>query len=115
MLIRAEDRPEIAEAHNAIVMRPLVTAAEHGADLSITSIRLDGRHRRLRSDRSTRAYYVVDGQATFRVGDEPPCVAGRGDVVVIPPGTPYEFEGQMTYLVINGPAFRDGDDTYCDD
>jgi hypothetical protein len=28
-----------------------------------------------------------------------------GDAVFIPRGTPYEFGGEMTYLVINAPAF----------
>ena len=35
-----------------------------------------------------------------------------GDVVVVPRDTPYAFEGEMTYLVVNGPGFVDGDDEY---
>ncbi len=31
-------------------------------------------------------------------------------MVVIPRGTPYEFTGTLTYLVMNGPAFKQGDD-----
>lgn len=106
------DVPEVADQRDAVVMRALVRAAEHGSDLSLTWVRLDGPHRRLRTDRSTRVYYVLDGSASFVLGDKPPFEARAGDVVVVPRGMPYAFEGSMTYLVVNAPAFVDGDDVY---
>jgi len=112
VLVSHDDSPEIAGPLDAVVMRPLVRAAVHGGDLSLTWVRLDGRHRRLRTDRSTRVYYVLEGEATFIVGDAPEFRAGEDDTVVVPAGTPYEFWGEMTYLVVNGPAFVDGDDVY---
>jgi len=110
--ISPADVPEIADPRDAVVMRALVRAAEHGPDVSLTWVRLDGPHRRLRTDRSTRVYYVLDGNASFALGDDPPFETGAGDVVVVPRGVPYAFEGSMTYLVVNGPAFVDGDDIY---
>lgn len=112
MLVRPADVPKVADARDAVVMRPLVTAAEHGPYLSITLVELRGRHRRLRTDRSTRAYCILDGRATFSVGEDAPFVADAGDVVVVPAGTDYAFEGDMRYLVVNGPAFVEGDDVY---
>ena len=41
-------------------------------------------------------------------------VARAGDAVTIERGTPYAFEGELTYLVVNGPGFVDGDDVYDD-
>jgi len=111
-LVRPGDVEEVAVPADAVAMRPLVRAAEHGPDLSLTWVRLSGRHRRLRTDRSTRVYYVLDGEARFTVGEAPPFAATAGDAVVVPRGTPYAFEGEMTYLVVNGPAFREGDDVY---
>lgn len=111
MLIRRDDQPEIDAPEDAVVMRKLVTAAHH-AGVSVTWVRLAGRHRRLRTGRSARVYYVLDGNATFVLGDGPELVAGSGDVVVVPRGVPYEFWGEMTYLVVNAPAFVDGDDVY---
>ena len=35
-----------------------------------------------------------------------------GDLVFIPRDVPYELEGRLTYLVINGPAFGPGSDRY---
>ena len=78
--------------------------------LSITWVRIWGDHRRMRTDEADRAYYVIDGTGSFQVGDEPEAAVGAGDVVLIPSGIAYAFTGQMTYLVMNGPAFRDGSD-----
>ena len=114
MLIRREDAEEVADERDALVMRALARAADTGGDLSATWVRLDGRHRRLRTDRSTRLYYVLEGSATFTLGDEQAIEALRGDVVIVPRGTPYEFWGVMEYLVVNGPAFVEGDDVYDD-
>lgn len=112
MRIRREDVPDLVDQRDAIRMRALVRAQEHGGDLSLTWVHLSGRHRRLRTDRSTRVYYVLDGTATFVLGDGEPFAVAADDVVVVPRGTPYEFHGEMTYLVVNGPAFVEGDDVY---
>jgi mannose-6-phosphate isomerase-like protein (cupin superfamily) len=112
MLIRADDVALLVEPENAVVMRALVPSTATGGDLSLTWVELAGRHRRLRTSRSTRLYYVLDGTAQFVLGDGEPFVVRSGDVVVVPRGTPYEFEGEMAYLVVNGPGFVDGDDEY---
>jgi mannose-6-phosphate isomerase-like protein (cupin superfamily) len=111
VLISPDDVPEVDAPEDAVVMRQLVRRDAHGGDVSMTWVRLHGRHRRLRTDRSTRVYYVLDGAASFIVGDER-FEARAGDVVLVPVSTPYEFQGEATYLVINGPAFADGDDVY---
>jgi mannose-6-phosphate isomerase-like protein (cupin superfamily) len=108
--VTPDDVPEVVEEANAVVLRTLVRSA----DVSLTWVRLAGRHRRLRTDCSTRVYYVLDGEATFEVGDAPAFVARAGDAVAIDRGAPYAFEGEMTYLVVNGPGFVDGDDVYDD-
>lgn len=111
MLIRADEQPAIEASEDAVVMRKLVDAA-HTAGVSITHVRLSGVHRPLRTDHSTRIYYVLEGAGTFAVGDDPPVRAGEGDVVVIQPGVRYGFDGELTYLVLNAPAFVEGDDIY---
>ena len=111
MLLRADDQPLLEAPDDDLVMRPLLRA-EHGAGVSITHVRLDGVHRMLRTDRSTRVYYVIEGSATFSVGDDAPILATDGDVVVIPPGARYGFEGSLVYLVVNAPAYVAGDDVY---
>ena len=112
MLIRPGEVPEIEEPSNDLVMRRLVDAETGDGDLSVTWVRLSGRHRRLRTDRSTRVYYVLDGEGRFALGDEPEATIRTGDVIVVPRGVPYALDGDLTYLVVNGPAFRSGDDVY---
>lgn len=112
MVIRPENVPEVDEPSNDLVMRKLVDAAAGGGDLSVTWVRIDGRHRPLRTDASTRLYHVVEGDGWFELGDEPRVEIRPGDVVVVPRGTPYALGGVLTYLVINGPAYREGDDIY---
>ena len=88
MRIALDDVPEVAGPLDDVVMRPLVTRAQHGDRLSVTWVRLDGRHRRLRTNATTRVYYVLDGQATFALGDGEPFAIGAGDTVVVPVRSP---------------------------
>jgi len=112
VVIRLDDVPEIDEPSNHLVMRRLVDAAAGEGDLSVTWVRLSGWHRRLRTDRSTRVYYVVEGEGRFMVGGAPEAEVRTGDVVVVPRGVAYALAGDLTYLVVNGPAFQSGDDVY---
>jgi mannose-6-phosphate isomerase-like protein (cupin superfamily) len=74
-------------------------------------VSIDGHHDRVVNHESDRVYYIVEGTGRFQVGNgasiEP---VAAGDFVFIPRDTPYEFEGNMRYLVMNGPAFRPGSD-----
>jgi mannose-6-phosphate isomerase-like protein (cupin superfamily) len=112
MLIRLDDVPEIAEPSNDLVMRRLVDSTNGEGNLSVTWVRLAGRHRRLRTDHSTRLYYVVEGDGWFVLGEKPEVAIHVGDVVVVPRGTTYALGGELTYLVVNGPGFAPGDDIY---
>jgi mannose-6-phosphate isomerase-like protein (cupin superfamily) len=103
----------VAEPANDLELRSLLSPAHGGPDLSITWVRLDGHHQRLRTDASTRIYVLTAGRGTITVGEEALAVE-TGDVVVIPPSSPYHLDGTMTYLVLNQPGFRDGDDLYLD-
>lgn len=49
MVIHLDDVPEVDEPSNDLVMRKLVDAAAGGGDLSLTWVRIDGRHRPLRT------------------------------------------------------------------
>lgn len=103
----------VTEPTNDLELRPLLDAADVDIDLSITWVRLDGHHQRLRTDVSTRIYVVIEGRGTITVAEDA-FVVETGDVLVIPPSSPYHLDGDLTYLVLNHPGFRDGDDLYLD-
>lgn len=116
MHIRPADVPLRAETSNDLVMRMLVRADQLGEgepSLSATWVQLDGHHRALRTDASDRLYVVLDGSGTIRMDGQAVQVQAH-DLVLIPRGTVYELDGEVTYLVINTPPFRDGDDIYID-
>jgi mannose-6-phosphate isomerase-like protein (cupin superfamily) len=108
---RFRDLALIDEPANDLQLKPLLAIDESAADLSLTWVHIDGHHQRLRTDASTRIYVVITGRGTITVGVEEFTVE-TGDVVVIPPSNPYHLVGDMTYLVLNQPGFRDGDDLY---
>lgn len=114
MIVRPGDVETETEEGNPILARRLVRRDLHGEALSLTWVSLDGPHRPLVCHESDRVYYVLDGEARFRLGDEPEETVKGGDAVVIPRGMAYVFEGRMTYLVMNGPAFRPGSDVWLD-
>ncbi|MCP9485696.1 MAG: hypothetical protein MSC30_07530 [Gaiellaceae bacterium MAG52_C11] len=111
MLIRAGERPEVEAPEDDLVLRAHVRV-EDGVGLSLTHVRLSGTHRPLRTTRSARVYYVLEGSAHFTLGAAEPFVAKAGDVVIVPRGELYSLDGELTYLVLNAPAYVEGDDLY---
>ena len=121
-VIRLVDVPELAviEPDGAtLVMRKAIGSRSRDPNfkmplstdsLSVTYIRILGRHRSIRCDESDRVMYIVEGDAIVKIGDEEPAHVHAADFVLIPRGTPYEFKGNFTYLVMNSPAYREGSD-----
>lgn len=121
-IIRLADVPQVAETgpnSDTLVMRKAIGSRERDPafampqetpSLSITHIKVWGRLRQMTCNESDRAMFIIEGDAIARVGDEDPTYVGPGDFILIPKGTSYEFKGNLTYLVINSPAYREGSD-----
>lgn len=112
VLRRAAAAIAVDEPSNALVLWTLLRADDSSADISITRVRLEGHHRRLLTEASERIYVVLEGGGSITLGDDAPAALLDGDVVVIPRGMAYDLDGPLTYLVMNVPGFRDGDDRY---
>jgi mannose-6-phosphate isomerase-like protein (cupin superfamily) len=110
MRVRVSETPEIPLPEQFLTMRRLAGRDQNNAEISVTWVKIWGRHRKMRSDNTTRVYYFLEGTGEFKLGDGEPFAIGKDDLVTIPRGTPYEFTGHMTYLVMNGPAHMRGDD-----
>jgi mannose-6-phosphate isomerase-like protein (cupin superfamily) len=108
---RADPDALLTEPDNHLQLAALVAGEDCGGQISVTWVRIDGRHRRLRTRRCTRVYVVLDGALEIEDADGAVAVAA-GEVATIPRGAAYTLEGTATYLVINAPAFVDGDDEY---
>src|SRR5690554_3660456 len=104
MIIRPTDVEEDRSERSPLVMKRIINRDEHSEHVSVTWVKLDGYHQKLVSDLCDRVYYIIEGDGEFQVGDDAPGKVTTGDFVFIPKGVPYVFDGQLTYLVINGPA-----------
>jgi uncharacterized cupin superfamily protein len=111
VIIKLDDVPDINQPPRPLIMKKVINRDQHSDLISLTWVRIWGRHEKVVCERSDRVYYIIDGQAEFQVGQDPPVRVTGGDVVFIAKGVPYVFEGHMTYVVMNGPAFLEGSDT----
>jgi len=110
--VKPENIELIREDSNNLSFRQLANVNSHGADVSLTWVEINGAHRSLVTNKSTRVYYLLEGSFVFNVFPEDEILASAGDIVVIPRSQKYSFLGSGKYLVINGPAFQEGDDIY---
>lgn len=120
-VIRLRDVPEIAVDRGGMKLVMQKAIGSHDRDpsfamaastdsVSVTYIRHWSRHDRMRCDESDRVMFVVEGHAVVQIGHEPSERLEAGDFALVPRGTPYEFSGEFTYLVINSPSFKAGSD-----
>jgi mannose-6-phosphate isomerase-like protein (cupin superfamily) len=83
---------------------------EAGVGFTALQVNVDGAHPLKQILKgNTRSYYVVDGDGAFMLDGEPQTVS-KGDLVVIPAGSQYEYQGVMTLFEVNvspGNSFRD--------
>ena len=112
MIIKTKDLPELDGERNPLVMKKVIQREDQSEDISITWVKIWGYHKKLVCHVSDRAYYIIEGTGEFNVEGYPTGMVNKGDHVFIPKGVPYDFEGHMTYLVINSPAFQVGSDVY---
>ncbi|HEU0073836.1 MAG TPA: hypothetical protein VFS30_07475 [Dehalococcoidia bacterium] len=110
MIIHLRDMAETPQEPRPLVLKRVINVDEHSANLSLTWVRIWGHHDRVVNEASDRAYYIIGGSGRFQVGDGAVEAVGEGDVVFIAAGTPYEFDGEMTYVVMNGPAYATDSD-----
>jgi mannose-6-phosphate isomerase-like protein (cupin superfamily) len=110
MIVRLEDLPEITAEGYPLVMKTVINREAHSQEISVTWVKIWGHHKKMVCHASDRAYYIIDGEGEFQVGDGEPEVVAAGDFVFVPRSVPYVFDGHMTYLVMNGPAFLPGSD-----
>ena len=105
MIIHLADVPDVASERPPLVMKRAVNRDVHTPRVSVTWVRIHGHHGKMVCNVSDRVYYIINGHGRFDVDGEQPGDVGPGDLVLIPSGVPYVFDGEMDYLVMNGPAF----------
>ena len=116
MIIRQKDLPEFSVKGDiesgSLIAKRIIQRDEHSKDISVVWVKFEGQHKKMACDASDRVYYIIGGEGQFQVGDDEPGRVTAGDFVFIPKGVPYMFDGHMTFLVMNGPAFIPGTDRF---
>lgn len=68
--------------------------------------RVETRHGLIKNIASDRIYLVLEGQGRFTVAGDAFDVV-KGDVVLVPRNTPYDYEGQLKLFLVHSPANND--------
>ena len=112
VIIKFSDTKTDTQGERPLVLKRIINQ-NHTDSVSLTWVTLFGRHEKVVNEISDRVYYIIDGEADFELDyviddgmifHEQGSVTG-GDVVLIPKGIPYVFEGHMTYVVLNSPGY----------
>ena len=111
-LISNQAIAEIAEPENSLHLKTLLNSVKSDGAISVTEVEISGEHQRLRTNSILRTYYLVSGSLEFEVDGENGIFLNPGDLLTLKQGCEYSLKGNAKYLVMNTPAFKDGDDTY---
>lgn len=111
-LISNQQTPEIAEPENNLKLKTLLNSIKTDGAISVTEVEISGEHRRLKTNSILRTYYLVSGSLEFSIDGESRINMRAGEILTLKEGCSYSLTGSAKYLVINTPAFKDGDDTY---
>jgi len=111
-LISNQSTPELPEPENSLKLKTLLNSIKSDGAISVTEVEISGEHRRLRTNSILRTYYLVSGSLEFEIDGKSGINMQAGDVLTLKEGCEYSLKGTAKYLVINTPAFKDGDDTY---
>ena len=83
--------------------------ADMGIGHSVVRSHLSGKHPKMKNISSDRTYYIIDGCGKFSSNGKTIEVT-KGDMLVVPKDTIYEFEGKFDAILISCPAFNPNDD-----
>ena len=111
-LISNQATPELPEPENNLKLKTLLNSIKSDGAISVTEVEILGEHRRLRTNSILRTYYLVSGTLEFTIDGESGINMQAGDVLTLQKNCDYSLKGTAKYLVVNTPAFKDGDDTY---
>lgn len=87
---------------------------------SVAIVEASGPHGRIKNPVSDRVYLVLEGEGEFYFGGEEgqkeeTVGAGKDDVLLIPRGTVYDYDGRMRLFLVHTPPYEQDSDVHYDD
>lgn len=107
--------PEISELSNHLMLKQIISNKDLNGSVSMTWVKIDGQHQSLRTHSKLRVYFIISGNFEFKIDSEHSFQLEKYDVLTLEVGSTYSLMGTGEYLVLNSPAFKDGDDEYLQD
>lgn len=107
MLFRGVDVPRVEIDDMLAILQ--YTSSEHSAKFNVVVGQLNGDHGLTTNCVSDRAYYILNGMGRVTVGADV-FEVGKGDLALIPSGTPHGISGELEVLIITAPAFNPKDE-----
>jgi len=71
---------------------------------SVALINMKTNHGKVKSTVNDRFYYIIEGDGIFIIDNKESKVE-KGDLIVIPKNTEYDFSGKIQLLLVHVPAF----------
>ena len=106
---------QISEEKNHLLLKTLLGTQNSDGRISITEVEIDGAHQSLETRSELRTYYILSGSLEFSVNSSHTAHTinvSQGDILTLEKHAQYSMIGTAKYLVINTPAFKEGDDRY---
>lgn len=86
-----------------------ITEYKINKDYSGSLIEIDGKHRKIKSLKDDRIYFILEGEGKFIIDNKETNVA-KYDLIFIPKNTPYDIIGKMKYFLICSPKIKPEED-----
>lgn len=74
------------------------------ANASAAFFEVTGKHGKIKTTKSDRIYYIIEGKGEFIINEKVIAVE-KSDVVIIPKNKPYDYNGKMKLFLVHCPAY----------
>lgn len=83
----------------------VLSRASDFENASLALIKVKDKHGETKAMLNDRIYYVIEGNGFFLINGERQEIE-KGDVVIVPKASEYDFGGELMVLLVNVPAFK---------
>lgn len=105
MQYRYRPDPDRVIGRPSVQGRPIITSNDFER-LGCGVFQVETRHGLIKNIASDRVYLVLEGQGRFTIAGDAFDVV-KGDVVLVPRNTPYDYEGHLKLFLVHSPANND--------
>ena len=106
MIVKSEAAKEVS--FEGLAIRDYTPDHDHSSSLAIVQVPPGAKHRRARSRRSDKYYYVIEGKIRFILGADEDHLE-KGDFCLVPKGEPFGYrndtQGMAILLLFHTPSF----------